>query len=75
MMQLMEKRKRRNGTIGAGDLHRWSPTVAGFLSDTMSASAKELAQVSLNPSFYEHVSDLYSTHSSRMDGGRRISSH
>jgi len=39
MMQLMEKRDRRNGTIGADDLHRWSPTVAGFLSETMSAPA------------------------------------
>lgn len=46
MMQLMEKRKRRNGTIGADDLHRWSRTAAGFLFDTLSASAKELAQMS-----------------------------
>lgn len=75
MMQLIEKRNRRNGTIGADDLYRWSPTVAGFLSETMSASAKELAQVSLNLRCYEHVPDLYSMRSSRANGGRRISSH
>lgn len=46
MMQLMEKRRKRNGTIDAGDFHRWSPMVADFLSETMSASAKELTQVS-----------------------------
>ena len=75
MMQLMEKRNRRNGTVGADDLHRWSPTVAGFLSETTSASAKELARVSLNLHCYVHVSDLYSMRSSRTNGGRRISSH
>lgn len=75
MMQLMEKCNRRNGSIGAGDLHRWSPTVAGFLSETMSASAKELARVSLGLLCHMHVSNLYSMHSFRMDGGRRISSH
>lgn len=47
-MQLMEKRKKRNEVIGAGDLNRWSPTVADFLSETMSASAKDLTQVSFN---------------------------
>ena len=47
MIQLVEKRSRRNGTVGADELHRWSRTVAGFLSDTTSALAKELAQVSL----------------------------
>ena len=75
MMQLMEKRNRRNGTVGVDELHCWSQTVVSFLSDTTSASAKELAQVSLNLLCYKHVSDLHSTNFSRMDGGRRISSH
>lgn len=75
MIQLMEKRNRRNGIIGPDDLHRWSPTVAGFLSETMSTCAKELAQVSLSLHCSEYVSNLYSMHSSRTDGGRRISSH
>lgn len=47
MMQLVEKRSRRNRTVSVDELHRWSPDVASFLSDTTSASAKELAQVSL----------------------------
>ena len=72
MMQLMEKRKRRNRTIGADDLHRWSPTVAGFLSETVSSPAKELALVGLSLHCYEPVSNLYSIHSSRIVGGRRI---
>ena len=46
MMQLMEKRKRHNDSVSAIELHRWAPTVAGFLSETISTSAKELAQVS-----------------------------
>jgi len=46
MMQLMEKRSRRNETVSADDLNRWHPAVAGFLSDILSASAKELTQVS-----------------------------
>ena len=75
MMQLMEKRNRRNGIVGADELQRWSPTVANFLSDTMSAPAKELAQVSLSLHCYKNVSDLHSTNFSRMDGGRRISYH
>lgn len=75
MMQLIEKRNRRNGTVGADDLRRWSPTVARFLSDTTSTPAKELAQVSLSLHCYKHVSDLHSTNFSKMDGGRRISSH
>lgn len=48
VMQLMEKRKKRNEVIGPSDLNRWSPTVADFLSETMSASAKDLTQVSFN---------------------------
>ena len=48
VMQLMEKRKKRNEVIGASDLDRWSPTVVDFLSETMSASAKDLTQVSFN---------------------------
>lgn len=44
VMQLMEKRKKRNEVIGASDLDRWSPTVVDFLSETMSASAKDLTQ-------------------------------
>ena len=75
MMQLTEKRNRRNGTVGADELHRWSPTVANFLSDTTSAPAKELAQVSLSLHRYKHVPDLHSTNFSRTDGGRKISSH
>ena len=47
-MQLMEKRKKRNEVIGASDLDRWSSTVVDFLSETMSASAKDLTQVSFN---------------------------
>lgn len=39
----MEKRSRRNETVSVDDLNRWHPAVAGFLSDTLSASAKELA--------------------------------
>ena len=46
-MQLMEKRSQCNELIGADELHPWLPTVAGFLSDTTYASAKELAQLSL----------------------------
>lgn len=46
MMQLMEKRKRHDNSVGANVLHRWGPTVANFLSETLCASAKELMQVS-----------------------------
>jgi hypothetical protein len=45
-MQLTEKRKRHDNYVSANELHRWSPTVADFLSETISASAKGLAQVS-----------------------------
>ncbi len=44
----MEKRQRRGDSVGANELHRWGPTAADFLSETLSASAAELAQVSLS---------------------------
>lgn len=47
-MQLTEKRQRHDDSVGANELHRWDPTVADFLSETLSASAAELAQVSLS---------------------------
>ena len=48
VMQLMERRKKRNEVISAGDLNRRSPMVADLLSKTMSASGKDLTQVRLN---------------------------
>lgn len=48
MMQLTEKRRRHDDSVGADELHRWGPTVADFLSETLSASAAELAQLSLS---------------------------
>lgn len=48
MMQVMEKRQRHDDCVGATELHRWAPTVADFLSETLSTSAEELAQVCLS---------------------------
>jgi hypothetical protein len=46
MMQLMKKRSRGKESISAIDLSRWSSTIASFLSETTSASAEKLTQVS-----------------------------
>ena len=48
MMQLMEKRKRRDEPVDANDLRCRSAMVADFVSRTMFASAQQLAAVSLN---------------------------
>ena len=46
MMQLIEKHSRGKGLVSASNLPHWSSTIANFLLNTMSASAKELALVS-----------------------------